>query len=178
VGQSGAQFVSLLSQLPQLLGRAFLFRQMSLGGSNLRAQLLLQLLADALLRCLCGDQQLAQFEDFFLGLAQYPLAADMGSFRFDGPLLECRACCCPLVAFLAERGQGSLRRLQWFCRVVDQSVNFSLNGTAPSNWTDLSRKRIKLVGERHRIGSVDCELALADHVHELDAGEHGAGCVE
>jgi len=29
-----------------------------------------------------------------------------------------------------------------------------------------------LVSERHCLGSIDCELALADHVHELDAGEH------
>ena len=48
----------------------------------------------------------------------------------------------------------------------------------PSNRTDLARQRIKLVGERHRIGSVDCELALADHVHEFDAGEHAVGGAE
>ena len=44
-----------------------------------------------------------------------------------------------------------------------------------SNRTDLARQRIKLVGERHRIGSVDCELALADHAHEFDACEHAVG---
>src|SRR5471032_1972297 len=47
-----------------------------------------------------------------------------------------------------------------------------------SNWTDLCCQRIKLVGERHRIGAIDLELALADHVHELDAGEHAAGAAE
>src|SRR5471032_2111615 len=46
------------------------------------------------------------------------------------------------------------------------------------NWTDLCCQRIKLVGERHRIGAIDRELALADHVHELDAGEHAAGAAE
>lgn len=35
-----------------------------------------------------------------------------------------------------------------------------------------------MVGGRHRIGAADCELALADHVHELDAGENGAGGAE
>src|SRR5471032_3215875 len=47
-----------------------------------------------------------------------------------------------------------------------------------SNWTDLCCQRIKLVGERHRIGAIDRELTLADHVHELDAGEHAAGAAE
>jgi hypothetical protein len=47
-----------------------------------------------------------------------------------------------------------------------------------SNWTDLSRQRIKLVGERHFIGAVDCELAPADHVHELDVSEHATGAAE
>ena len=46
----------------------------------------------------------------------------------------------------------------------------------PSNRTDIARESIKLVGERHRIRAVDRELALADHVHEFDAGEHGTGC--
>ncbi len=44
-----------------------------------------------------------------------------------------------------------------------------------SNGTDHSCQRIKLAGERHCIGAVDCELALADHVYQFDAGEHGAG---
>ena len=47
-----------------------------------------------------------------------------------------------------------------------------------SNRTDLARQGIKLVGERYRIGSVDCKLALAGHVHELDAGEHAVGGAE
>lgn len=41
-----------------------------------------------------------------------------------------------------------------------------------------ARQRVKLVGERHRIGSADCELPLADHVHELDACEHAVGGAE
>ena len=44
-----------------------------------------------------------------------------------------------------------------------------------SNWTEHSSQCIKLVGERHPIRAVDRELALADHVHELDASEHGTG---
>lgn len=47
-----------------------------------------------------------------------------------------------------------------------------------SNRTDLAHQHIKLVGARHRIGSVDCELALADHVHELEAGKHVVGGAE
>jgi|GEM_PF-4862078 hypothetical protein len=48
----------------------------------------------------------------------------------------------------------------------------------PSNWTDLSCQRIKLIGERHHHCVIHCELALADHVHALDAGNHGAGGAE
>ena len=48
----------------------------------------------------------------------------------------------------------------------------------PSNWTDLSCQRIKLMGERHHHCVIHCELALADHVHELDAGNYGGGRVE
>jgi hypothetical protein len=48
----------------------------------------------------------------------------------------------------------------------------------PSSRTDLARQRIKLLGERHRFGSVDGKLALADHVHEFDACEHAVGGAE
>lgn len=44
-----------------------------------------------------------------------------------------------------------------------------------SNWTDHSCDRGKLVGERNCIGAVDCELALADHVNQFNAGQYGAG---
>ena len=40
---------------------------------------------------------------------------------------------------------------------------------------DHACQRSKLVGERYCIGTVDDELALADHVYQFDAGEHGAG---
>ena len=53
--------------------------------------------------------------------------------------------------------------------------NFPGMAHRPLNRTDLARQGIKLFGERHRIGTVDCELPLADHVHELDAGEHAVG---
>jgi len=53
--------------------------------------------------------------------------------------------------------------------------NFPGTALCRSNWTDYSCQRRKLVGERHCIGAVDRELALADHVHQLDAGEYGAG---
>jgi hypothetical protein len=36
---------------------------------------------------------------------------------------------------------------------------------------DQSCQRRKLVGKRHGFGAVDCELALADHVDQLDAGK-------
>lgn len=32
----------------------------------------------------------------------------------------------------------------------------------------------KLIGERHYHCMIHCELAFADHVHELDAGNYGA----
>ncbi|WP_370660712.1 transposase, partial [Massilia eurypsychrophila] len=56
--------------------------------------------------------------------------------------------------------------------------NFPRTALCRSNRTDYSCQRRKLVGERHCISAVDCELALADHVHQLDAGEHGAGRAE
>lgn len=47
-----------------------------------------------------------------------------------------------------------------------------------SSRTDLSCQRIELVGERRGAYAIDHELPLADHVHELDAGEHVAGGAE
>jgi hypothetical protein len=41
-----------------------------------------------------------------------------------------------------------------------------------SNRADYSCQRKKLVGERHGINAVDHELALADHVHQLNADEY------
>ena len=52
--------------------------------------------------------------------------------------------------------------------------NFPGKALRRSNWADHSCERIKLIGERHRIGAVDGELALANHVYQFDAGEHGA----
>ena len=43
---------------------------------------------------------------------------------------------------------------------------------------DHSCQRRKLIRERHALGTVDCELALADHMHQFNAGEHGAGGFE
>src|SRR5471030_3191381 len=56
--------------------------------------------------------------------------------------------------------------------------NFPGKDCGSSNWTDLSCQRIKLVGERHRIGAIDRVLALANHVHEFDAGEHATSAAE
>ena len=53
--------------------------------------------------------------------------------------------------------------------------NFPGTAQCLSNWTDHSCQRIKLVGERHLIRVVVRELALADHVHEINADEHGTG---
>lgn len=39
----------------------------------------------------------------------------------------------------------------------------------------LSCQRIKLVGERHCGGAIDQELAIANHMHDLDANEHIGG---
>jgi len=62
------------------------------------------------------------------------------------------------------------------CRSKDEI--FQERNWGASNWTDLSCQRIKLVGGRHRVGTIDCELALADHVHEFDAGDHANGAAE
>ena len=64
------------------------------------------------------------------------------------------------------------------CSDFGHRGSVSLPDDCPSNRTDLARQRIKLVGERHRIGSFDCELAFAGHVNELDAGEHAVGGTE
>jgi hypothetical protein len=45
----------------------------------------------------------------------------------------------------------------------------------PSSWTDLSCQCVRLVGKRHRIAVDASELILADHVHELDAGQYISG---
>lgn len=47
-----------------------------------------------------------------------------------------------------------------------------------SNWTDLSCQRIKLIGEGHDPCVIHCELAVADHVHELVAGKYMTGALE
>jgi hypothetical protein len=56
--------------------------------------------------------------------------------------------------------------------------NFHVRALTRSNWADHSCQRRKLVGGRHCIGAVDRELALADHVDQFNAGEHGSGCAE
>src|SRR5471030_1001861 len=71
-----------------------------------------------------------------------------------------------------QKHKGVLSR----CRSKDGI--FQEGNWGSSNWTDLSCQRIKLVGKRHGIGAIDRELALPDHVHELDAGEHAAGAAE
>jgi hypothetical protein len=76
-----------------------------------------------------------------------------------------------ILRFLSPTLAGSIALLM-------KRRNFSGMVHRPSNRTDLARQGIKLVGERHRIGNVDCKLALADHVHELDAGEHAVGGTE
>ena len=50
--------------------------------------------------------------------------------------------------------------------------NFSGLAHYPSNRTHLACQRIKLAGKRKSIDAIGYELPLADHVHELDAGEH------
>jgi hypothetical protein len=52
---------------------------------------------------------------------------------------------------------------------------FRAEHDSPLCWTDFPCERIKLLGERHGSGAIDSELALANHVHELDAGKHIAG---
>ena len=56
--------------------------------------------------------------------------------------------------------------------------NFSRLGCPSSNWTDLSCQRVKSVCERHYIDAIDRKLVLANHVHELNAGEHAGSRAE
>ncbi len=56
--------------------------------------------------------------------------------------------------------------------LLAESRNFPVRALTRSNWTDHSCQCRKLVRERHRIRAVNCELAFADHVNQLDAGEH------
>jgi hypothetical protein len=69
---------------------------------------------------------------------------------------------------------GSLRQ-RGFCRVGERGRFFLDEPDLGLRWTDLSRQRIKLLGERHRCGAIDRELSLANHAHELDASEHIGG---
>jgi len=62
--------------------------------------------------------------------------------------------------------------------LVIRQRNFAGTALRRSNWTEHSRQRRKLVGERHRMRAVVRELALADHVDQFDAGEDGAGGAE
>jgi hypothetical protein len=43
---------------------------------------------------------------------------------------------------------------------------------------DLPCECMKLVDERHRSGSINGELILANHVHQLDASEHVGRCAK
>ncbi len=47
-----------------------------------------------------------------------------------------------------------------------------------SKWTDLSCQRIKSFCDRHHIAAIDPKSALANHVHELDAGKHAGSRTE
>ena len=51
-------------------------------------------------------------------------------------------------------------------------TEFSLNRNVPLKPSGLFLPTQKLVGERHGINAVDHELALADHVHRLNADEY------
>src|SRR5471030_537987 len=76
-----------------------------------------------------------------------------------------------------DRQHGRSRNLGSVALVIRQR-NFAGTALRRSNWTEHSRQRRKLVGERHRMRAVVRELALADHVDQFDAGEDGAGGAE
>ena len=69
--------------------------------------------------------------------------------------------------FRLAQGPGSVA-------LLIKQRNFPGTAQCLLNWTDHSCQRIKLFGERHYICAIDRELALADHVHELDSGEYGS----
>jgi len=75
----------------------------------------------------------------------------------------------PVISGGAERGSVAF---------VIKRQNFPKTALHRSDRTDHSCQRRKLVGERHGLSAIDCELALADHVDQLDAGEQRAGGVE
>ena len=83
-----------------------------------------------------------------------------------------------LTSKLLTRIHGETPLFRGFVALFGKRRNFLETPLCPSNWTGLSCQRIKLVGEWHFIGAIGSELALADHVHELDAGEHAAGRAE
>jgi hypothetical protein len=62
--------------------------------------------------------------------------------------------------------------------LLNKRQNFPRMALHRLNWTDHPYQRRKLVGRRHGLGAVDFELAFADHVHQLNAGDHGAGGAE
>lgn len=67
------------------------------------------------------------------------------------------------------------REIARFCRIVEYKTDFVESSMVPAHVgriTDLSCQRAKLVSERHRDGSVNDELALPNHMHQLDASEH------
>ena len=109
--------------------------------------------------------------------------ATIGS-AFGGIPSSCRGLACPPSRSRAS-SNWSRRRLPSPCSVRSNRCGsvalFARNGffraeyDPPLCWTDSPCQRIKLVGERYGSGAIDSELALANHVHEFDAGKHIAG---
>ena len=46
---------------------------------------------------------------------------------------------------------------------------------SPSDWPDLPRQRVKLIGKRHLVAALQHELPLSNHVHQFDADQHTFG---
>ena len=72
-----------------------------------------------------------------------------------------------------ENTRGSIMRVLSRFRLMN--VLGAGTDANSSNWTDLSCQRVKLVGKRQFAAALQHELALADHVHEFDAGQDISG---
>ena len=66
-------------------------------------------------------------------------------------------------------GRYSLSNSWVLSRCCTQRGIFRAEHGRGLRWTDLTGHQIKLIRKQHRLRTVTYKLALANHVHELDA---------
>ena len=96
----------------------------------------------------------AGFSQLWFGIIQLTLSLDNHEHALWQALCAALRAEAPIPAFAS-------------LKLLTKQRNFPGTAQCLSNWTDHSCQRIKLVGERHRIRTIDRELPLADHVHEF-----------